>query len=167
VLVDSSLTATGAPIVVNQNDVRAIQLAKAALYAGTKLLMAHRKVERVERVVLAGAFGSFISPLHAMILGLIPDCELDKVVAVGNAAGDGARFALLNRGLRLKAVELARWVQHISTPLESSFQDEFVAALNIPHARDAFPHLAEILPDTPKNDGGERRRSRFRNRMSN
>ena len=167
VLVDSSLTATGAPIVVNQNDVRAIQLAKAALYAGTKLLMAHRKVERVERVVLAGAFGSFISPLHAMILGLIPDCQLDKVVAVGNAAGDGARFALLNRGLRLKAVELARWVQHISTPLESSFQDEFVAALNIPHARDAFPHLAEILPDTPKNDGGERRRSRFRNRMSN
>ncbi len=165
VLVDADLTATGAPIVVTQNDVRAIQLAKAALYAGTKLLMAHRQVERVDKVILAGAFGSFISPLHAMVLGLIPDCELDRVVAVGNAAGDGARFALLNRDFRNKAKELARWVQHISTPLESSFQDEFVAALNIPHARDAFPHLAAVLPQPAIHEGGSRQRSRVRHRL--
>ncbi len=161
-LVEASLSATGAPIVVTQNDIRSIQLAKAALYAGTKLLMNHRGVPRVDRVLLAGAFGSYISPLHAMILGLIPDCALDRVSAVGNAAGDGARFALLNKGLRLKAAELARWVQHISTPLEASFQDEFVAALNIPHSRDSFPSLVGILPETNNENGGRRQRARPR-----
>jgi uncharacterized 2Fe-2S/4Fe-4S cluster protein (DUF4445 family) len=159
-LVDAQLSATGNPIIITQSDVRAIQLAKAALYAGTKLLMAHRGVERVDRVLLAGAFGSFISPKHAMILGLIPDCELDRVSAVGNAAGDGARFALLNRGLRLKAEELRRGIGDVSTPLESSFQDEFVAALNIPHARDAFPALEGILPERVEEP--KRRRSRTR-----
>jgi uncharacterized 2Fe-2S/4Fe-4S cluster protein (DUF4445 family) len=159
-LLEAQFSATGSPIVITQSDVRAIQLAKAALYAGTKLLMAHRGVERVDRVLLAGAFGSFISPKHAMVLGLIPDCVLERVSAVGNAAGDGARFALLNRGLREKAEQLRGWVQHISTPLESSFQDEFVAALNIPHARDPFPALQGILPDRPVDV--KRRRSRIR-----
>jgi uncharacterized 2Fe-2S/4Fe-4S cluster protein (DUF4445 family) len=97
-------------------------------------------------VVLAGAFGSFISPFHAMVLGLIPDCDLDKVVAVGNAAGDGARIALLNIKIRQKAEQLARWVDYLETPLAASFQDEFVAALNIPHASDSFPHLDQFLP---------------------
>ena len=160
VLVDAAQSATGSEIAITQNDVRQIQLAKAALYAGTKLLMRHRGVEQVDRVLLAGAFGSFISPYHAMVLGLIPDCELDRVTSVGNAAGDGARFALLNRGLRRKAASIARWARHISTPLESSFQDEFVAALNLPHARDSFPHLKGSLPE----DTGERA-GRHRNRL--
>jgi uncharacterized 2Fe-2S/4Fe-4S cluster protein (DUF4445 family) len=150
-LVDASHSATGAPILITQNDIRQIQLAKAALYAGTKLLMAHRGVSHVDRIVLAGAFGSFISPVHAMVLGLIPDCDLEKVVAVGNAAGDGARFALLNKDLRRKATELVGWVRHISTPMESSFQDEFVAALDLPHASDAFPTLKGILPESQRN----------------
>jgi uncharacterized 2Fe-2S/4Fe-4S cluster protein (DUF4445 family) len=149
VLADETLTATGSPIVVTQSDVRAIQLAKAALYAGTKLLMKHRGVEKVDRVLLAGAFGNFIDPLHAMVLGLIPDCELERVAAVGNAAGDGARLALLNRELRRKAAQLARWVEHIATPLEASFQEQFVAALNLPHAVDPFPTLKNILPQAP------------------
>ncbi len=161
VLADESLTATGRPVVITQNDIRAIQLAKAALYAGTKLLMNHWGTERVDRVVLAGAFGSFISPYHAMVLGLIPDCDLEKVVAVGNAAGDGARFALLNRSLRLKAVRLAKWVEHVSTPLESSFQDEFVAALGLPHARDAYPTLKAFLPK-PTADSKQGHRNRIR-----
>jgi len=160
VLVDAALSATGSQIVITQNDVRAIQLAKAALYAGAKLLMAERGVDRVNRVVLAGAFGSFISPLHALVLGLIPDCPLDRVVAVGNAAGDGARFALLNRKLRIKAAELARWAVHVSTPLSASFQDEFVAALGLPHASDPFPTLEGILPDI----SGERK-NKHRNRI--
>ncbi|HLE52485.1 MAG TPA: ASKHA domain-containing protein [Anaerolineales bacterium] len=160
VLVDTALSATGSPIVITQNDVRAIQLAKAALYAGAKLLMAERGVNRVERIVLAGAFGSFINPLHALVLGLIPDCPLDRVVAVGNAAGDGARFALLNRKLRIKAAELARWAVHVSTPLSASFQDEFVAALGLPHASDPFPTLEGILPDI----SGERK-NKHRNRI--
>ncbi len=163
-LVDASLSASGKPILITQRDVRNIQLAKAALYAGTKLLMGHLGRDHVDRVLLAGAFGSFISPTHAMILGLIPDCDLEKVTAVGNAAGDGARFALLNRGLRAKAEELREWVQHISTPLEASFQDEFVAALNIPHARDPFPTLKGILPQ-PAEDNGPRRRNRIRDKL--
>jgi uncharacterized 2Fe-2S/4Fe-4S cluster protein (DUF4445 family) len=86
----------GPRIAVTQNDVRAIQLAKAALYAGARLLMDERGVESVERVVLAGAFGAHISPKHAMVLGMIPDCPLEKVSSAGNAAGTGARIALLN-----------------------------------------------------------------------
>jgi len=163
-LVDASLSATGSPIVITQSDVRAIQLAKAALYAGTKLLMAHLGIDHVDRVLLAGAFGNFISPVHALILGLIPDCDLENVTAVGNAAGDGARFALLNRGLRVKAEELREWIQHISTPMEASFQDEFVAALNIPHARDPFPTLKGILPQPPE-EKGRRHRNRIRDKL--
>lgn len=165
-LVEERLSATGAPIVITQNDVRQIQLAKAALYAGAKLLMAHRGVERVERILLAGAFGSFISPFHAMVLGMIPDCDLERVTAVGNAAGDGARFALLNRSLRRKAASLARSAKHISTPLEASFQDEFVAAINLPHARDPFPTLKGFLP-LPGDGRQEKIRNRVRNRPGN
>ncbi|MFU8772304.1 MAG: ASKHA domain-containing protein [Anaerolineales bacterium] len=163
VLVDKEYSATGSPIVITQNDVRAIQLAKAALYAGTKLLMANRGIERVDRVVLAGAFGSYISPFHAMVLGLIPDCDLENVVAVGNAAGDGARIALLNISQRQKAEQVARWVQYVETPLAASFQDEFVAALNLPHASDKFPHLEQIIPNgLPTSARTERRRKKDR-----
>ncbi len=162
VLADEVQTATGKPIIVTQSDVRAIQLAKAALYAGVKLLMAHRGVTHIDRISLAGAFGSYISPRHAMVLGMIPDCDLERVVAVGNAAGDGARIALLNREQRLEAVRLARWTEHVQTATEPTFQDEFVGAIALPHATDAFPHLAGILP-TPRPPsamrGSERRHS--------
>ncbi|MFQ5343872.1 MAG: ASKHA domain-containing protein, partial [Anaerolineae bacterium] len=92
VLATADQTSTGQPILVTQADVRAIQLAKAALYAGAKLLMNRASVKTVDKIVLAGAFGSYIDPKHAMVLGLIPDCDLEKVYAVGNAAGDGARI---------------------------------------------------------------------------
>jgi uncharacterized 2Fe-2S/4Fe-4S cluster protein (DUF4445 family) len=95
-----------------------------------------------------------------MVLGLIPDCELEHVYAVGNAAGDGARIALLNRRLREKASWLARWAEHVQMPLESSFQEEFVAALALPHARDPFPHLADVLPE-----GSAARKARPRHRI--
>ena len=146
VLVNAEQSATGAPIVVTQSDVRAIQLAKAALYAGVKLLMARHGTTSVDRIVLAGAFGSYIDPQHAMILGMIPGCALDRVHAVGNAAGDGARIALLNLGQRLEAARLAHWVQHVQTATDPSFQDEFVGAIALPHATDAFPHLDDVLP---------------------
>lgn len=160
VLVDGEQTASGQPIVVSQNDVRAIQLAKAALYAGIKLLMAHLGVGRLDRVVLAGAFGSYIDPLHAMVLGMIPDCDLQRVEAVGNAAGDGARLALLNLDQRAEAARLARWVRHVQTATEPMFQDEFVAAMAIPHASDPFPHLQGILPDSPDPSPRRARRDR-------
>lgn len=138
-------TASGHAITVHSDDVRAIQLGKAALYAGARLLMRRLEIDRVECIVLAGGFGSYIDPLHAMILGLIPDCDLARVRAVGNAAGDGARMILLDRQKRVEAEHAARWVHYVETAVEPSFQDEFVAAINIPHASDTFPHLAETL----------------------
>lgn len=161
VLVNSTHTATGQEIVVTQNDVRNIQLAKAALYAGAKLLMRHKGIERVDRIVLAGAFGLHIDPRYAMILGLIPDCELSRVTAVGNAAGDGARIALLNREQRKEAARLAHWVHHIQTAVDPNFQTEFVAALGLPNAVDAFPHLEGLIPTTPAS-GATRRSQRRR-----
>jgi uncharacterized 2Fe-2S/4Fe-4S cluster protein (DUF4445 family) len=134
-------SATGAAIVVSQADVRAIQLAKAALYVGAQVLLREFGATRVDRVALAGAFGSVLDPYHTMLIGMIPDCDLRCVMAVGNAAGDGARIALLNKAKRREAAEVARRVQHVSTPLEGDFQKLFMAALAFPHATDAFPHL--------------------------
>ncbi|MEZ4613840.1 MAG: ASKHA domain-containing protein [Caldilineaceae bacterium] len=138
-------TSTGDVIYVHSDDVRAIQLAKAALYAGSKLLMNRLNLADVDRVALAGGFGSYIDPKHAMLLGMIPDCDLAKVKAVGNAAGDGARMMLLDRKKRAEAQWAARWTTYIETAVEPSFQEEFVGALNLPHAVDAFPHLDPII----------------------
>ncbi len=138
-------TSTGSEIVVHSDDIRAIQLGKAALYAGTKLLMNRLELDTVDRIVLAGGFGSYIDPLHAMILGLIPDCDLGRVEAVGNAAGDGARMILLDKQKRTEAQWAARWVRYVETAVEPSFQTEFVGAIDLPHATDAFPHLVEVL----------------------
>ena len=162
VLATAAQTANGEAILVTQDDVRAIQLAKAALYAGAKLLMMRAGVERVDRVVLAGAFGSYIDPKHAMILGLIPDCDLERVYAVGNAAGDGARIALLNRSKRLEAQEIAHWVRYVETAIDPDFQDEFVKAIHIPHQSDLFPHLAGLLPEQPATPQRPRARRRRR-----
>lgn len=162
ILATADQTATGQPILVTQDDVRNIQLAKAALYAGCKLLMQRAGVERVDRILLAGAFGSYIDPQYAMILGLIPDCDLARVTAVGNAAGDGARIALLNREKRAEAQRLAKEVAYLETAVDPDFQDEFVAALHLPHARDPFPHLQGLLPETRA--AAQVTRSRRRNR---
>ncbi|MCB0061549.1 MAG: DUF4445 domain-containing protein [Caldilineaceae bacterium] len=138
-------SSSGQAIVVHSDDIRAIQLAKAALYAGAKLLMGRLGLTTVDRIVLAGGFGSYIDPIHAMMLGLIPDCDPAKVEAVGNAAGDGARMILLDRGKRGEAQWAARWVHYIETAVEPSFQDEFVGAIDLPHATDAYPHLQQML----------------------
>ncbi len=147
VLATPEQTTTGEPLLVTQQDIRNIQLAKAALYAGAKLLMNRAGIVSVDRVVLAGAFGSYIDPRHAMILGLIPNCDLEKVVAVGNAAGDGARIALLNRRKRQEAQEISRWVKYIETAVDPDFQKEFVGALHFPHAVDSFSNLKGMLPE--------------------
>jgi uncharacterized 2Fe-2S/4Fe-4S cluster protein (DUF4445 family) len=157
-LATAEQSATGEPIWVTQDDVRNIQLAKAALYAGCKLLMNRMGVTAVDRIVLAGAFGSYIDPKYAMLLGLIPDCDLEKVVAVGNAAGDGARIALLNRHKREEAQHLAEWVTYIETAVDPDFQNEFVGAIHFPHASDPFPHLQGYLPVVVETAAPRRRR---------
>lgn len=157
-------------ITITQNDVRAIQLAKAALYAGVRLLMDKLGVDNVERIRLAGAFGSYIDPKYAMVLGLIPDCDLEQVAAVGNAAGTGARMALLNRGHRREVETLVREVEKIETALEPRFQEHFVNAMALPNKTEPFPKLAEAvtLPartsPPPGAEGAARRRGGRRRR---
>ena len=141
--------------VVTQNDIRAIQLAKAALYAGVKLLMDKLGIEKVDRIRLAGAFGSYIDPKFAMVLGLIPDCELKNVAAVGNAAGTGARMALLNRGHRREIEELVGRIEKIETALEPKFQEHFVYAMALPNKVDAFPNLAAEVKLPERGAGAE------------
>ena len=147
ILATAEQTSSGKPLLITQEDIRSIQLAKAALYAGARLLMKRSGVDTVDRVILAGAFGSYIDPKHAMVLGLIPDCDLGEVHAVGNAAGDGARIALLNRQRRRQAGELARDIRYIETAVDEDFQEEFVKAMHLPHRQDPFPHLKGILPE--------------------
>lgn len=154
-------TATGAPkIVVTQNDIRAIQLAKAALYAGCRLLMDRLAIDAVDRIVLAGAFGAHISPLHAMIIGMIPDCDVDKVVSVGNAAGDGARIALLNTSARGEIENIVRRIEKVETAVESKFQEHFVNAMALPNKIDPFLKLLEIATLPTLTDGRPSRRRR-------
>ena len=129
-----------------QNDVRAIQLAKAALYAGARLLMDHFGVDQVARITLAGAFGSHIDVKYAMILGLIPDCDLAKVSAAGNAAGTGARIALLNHGARAEIEQVVRRIEKIETAIEPRFQEHFVAAMALPHASAPIPTWRRSCP---------------------
>ncbi|MBC7739936.1 MAG: DUF4445 domain-containing protein [Candidatus Saccharibacteria bacterium] len=158
-------TATGGPrIMVTQGDIRAIQLAKAALYAGARLLMDEMGVDHVDRVTLAGAFGAHISPKHAMVLGMIPDAPLDKVTSAGNAAGTGARIALCNVAARNQIEDTVHQIHKVETAIEPRFQEHFVNATAIPHATDLFPHLIGVatLPENSFNTAGARREGRRR-----
>ncbi|MFN7269308.1 MAG: ASKHA domain-containing protein [Cereibacter sp.] len=150
-------SADGGPVIkVTQTDIRAIQLAKSALYAGARLLMDEMGVDRVDRVVLAGAFGAHISPKHAMVLGMIPDAALDHVTSAGNAAGTGARIALCNKSSRAAIEHTVHQIHKVETAIEPRFQEHFVNANAIPHATDPFPELGRIvsLPDVSFNTGG-------------
>ena len=151
-------------ILVTQTDVRQVQLAKAALYAGIRLLQDRAGMDRIDRIRLAGAFGSHIDPKYAMVLGLIPDCDLNRVESAGNAAGMGALIALLNVPARGEIEAAVRRIEKIETAVEPKFQEYFVDAMAIPNKRDAFPKLFSVVdrpaagPDTAGT--GRRRRRR-------
>ena len=152
-------------LTITQNDIRQIQLAKAALYAGCRLLMDHLGIDRVDRIRLAGAFGAHIDPVHAMVLGLVPDCDPTHVTSAGNAAGTGARIALLNGAARGEIEDVVRRVEKIETALEPRFQEHFVGAMGIPHTTEPYPRLAQVVPlPVPRISGGatgdERRQRR-------
>jgi uncharacterized 2Fe-2S/4Fe-4S cluster protein (DUF4445 family) len=139
-------TAIKHDIVICQKDIRAIQLAKGAMYSGARIMMNRMGVKKVDRVILAGAFGSYIDKSSAAVIGLFPDCDPKKVYAVGNAAGDGARIALLNTDKRDEADLWARRVEYVELTLEPDFNKTFTKALIFPHAEDKFPHLKDLLP---------------------
>ena len=157
-------TAENGPLImVTQGDIRAIQLAKSALYAGARLLMDAMGIDHVERITLAGAFGAHISPKHAMVLGMIPDAPLSHVTSAGNAAGTGARIALCSVAARNQIEYTVHHIHKVETAIEPRFQEHFVNANAIPHATDPFPNLLSIvtLPDVSFNtqgSGGRRRR---------
>ena len=150
-------TAQDGPLIsVTQGDIRAIQLAKSALYAGARLLMDEMEVESVDRVVLAGAFGAHISAKHALVLGMIPDVPLEQVQSAGNAAGTGARIALCNIGSRRAIEATVGQITKVETAIAPKFQEHFVAANAIPHKTAEFGNLRSIvqLPDVSFNTGG-------------
>lgn len=156
-------TSTGQEIIITQQDIRAIQFAKSALYTGAKLLMERRGVDKVDAVLLAGGFGTYIDKQRAMMIGLFPDCDLDKVYAVGNSAGDGAVLCLLNRQRRQQIRDIARWIDYVETAVEPNFQARFVDALGLPHTTDPFPHLKGLIPESPvSSEARPRRRARRR-----
>ncbi len=140
-------TSINTDITVTQGDVRALQLAKGALYTGAKLMMKKMGYTTLDRVELAGAFGSHIDREASLTLGMFPDVPIDNVVVVGNAAGDGARMALLNKAKRDEADYRARWVEFLEIATDPAFEKEFMQAMHIPHMKDKFPNLKKMLEE--------------------
>lgn len=150
-------------VLITQADVRAVQLAKAALLAGASLLMDHYGTETVDQIRLAGAFGNHIDPKYAMVLGMIPDCDLASVSGAGNAAGSGAIMALLSKTARAEVESLVESVEKIETATEPKFQEHFVSALGIPHKTADYPNLSRVVTIPARSGGGRRRRAGRRN----
>ncbi len=140
-------TSIGRDIPMTQQDVRQIQLAKAALFTAARTLLKRSGLESPDKIILAGGFGSYIDKEKAMLIGLIPDCVLENVYAVGNAAGDGARIALLNVEKRREIESVTRKVERFELPTDPEFQNQFMLATSFPHMSEPFPHIAHLIPN--------------------
>ena len=140
-------TSIGRDIPMTQQDVRQIQLAKAALFVAARTLLKRSGLQTPDKIILAGGFGSYIDKEKAMLIGLIPDCELDRVYAVGNAAGDGARIALLNVEKRNEIDSVTRRVERFELPTDPEFQNQFMLATSFPHMSEPFEHVAHLIPN--------------------
>ena len=147
VLAWANETSVGRDITMTIKDVRAVQLAKGAMYAGAKIMMGKLGFDTLDRVVLAGAFGSFIDREESLTIGMFPDVPVTKAYAVGNAAGDGARMALLDSTKRVEADEWARKVEYVELSVEPTFEKEFMMAMHLPHMKDRFPNLHAVLAE--------------------
>ncbi len=139
-------TSIGRDIPITQQDVRQIQLAKAALFTAARTLLKRSNLQSPDKIILAGGFGSYIDKEKAMLIGLIPDCELQNVYAVGNAAGDGARIALLNIEKRNEIDSVTRTVERLELPTDPEFQNQFMMATSFPHMSEPFEHIAHLIP---------------------
>ena len=155
-------------VLITQNDIRAIQLAKGTLYASVQLLMDKLRIKKIEQIRFAGAFGAHIDPKYAMLLGMIPDCPLDQVHSVGNAAGTGARIALTSVAGRDEIESEVLKMEKIETAIEPSFQEYFINAMAIPHKVDSFENLSQVvsLPVAEASDSVDPSRARRRRRSS-
>ena len=140
-------TSIGRDIPITQQDVRQIQLAKAALFTAARTLLKRSGLQSPDKIILAGGFGSYIDKEKAMLIGLIPDCALENVYAVGNAAGDGARIALLNVEKRTEIESVTRKVERFELPTDPEFQNQFILATSFPHMSEPFEHIAHLIPN--------------------
>jgi uncharacterized 2Fe-2S/4Fe-4S cluster protein (DUF4445 family) len=143
----SEETSIGRDIPITQQDVRQIQLAKAALFTAARTLLKRSGLQSPDKIILAGGFGSYIDKEKAMLIGLIPDCALENVYAVGNAAGDGARIALLNVEKRNEIETVTRKVERFELPTDPEFQNQFMLATSFPHMSEPFEHIAHLIPN--------------------
>jgi uncharacterized 2Fe-2S/4Fe-4S cluster protein (DUF4445 family) len=134
-------------IPITQQDVRQIQLAKGALYVAARTLLNQFGLKAPDKILLAGAFGTYLDKTRAMMIGMIPDCPLENVYSVGNSAGDGARIALLNLERRQEAAKVAARVNRYELPADPNFQQQFMLAMNFPHMSEPFPHIAHLIPN--------------------
>jgi uncharacterized 2Fe-2S/4Fe-4S cluster protein (DUF4445 family) len=147
VLAWANETSIGRDVSITIKDVRAVQLAKGAMYAGSKIMMQKLGFESLDRVVLAGAFGSYVDREECLAIGMFPDVPIEKAYAVGNAAGDGARMALLDANKRKEADYWARQVTYVELSVEPTFEREFMMAMHLPHMKDKFPNLKAVLKE--------------------
>jgi uncharacterized 2Fe-2S/4Fe-4S cluster protein (DUF4445 family) len=121
-------------VYLSQRDVRELQFAKGSIATGIKILMNILGVAAadLDEVYLGGSFGSYLNPESAKIIGLVPDVDVDKIVAVGNSAGEGAKIALLSYRERQVAFELPSRIEYIELSGRSDFNDAFVEVLRFP-----------------------------------
>jgi len=141
-------TAIKSDIAVTQADIREVQLAKAAVYTGASILMRHMKVayQDIRKVFLAGAFGNYVDPQSARVIGMYPEVPLERVQFVGNTAGSGARMALLSVDARKAAEKIAERVGYLELGADPDFQNEFLKATYLPHQEiERFPKISKML----------------------
>jgi uncharacterized 2Fe-2S/4Fe-4S cluster protein (DUF4445 family) len=135
-------------IAITQKDIREVQLAKAAIYTGCHMLMKrkHAAPEDIKKLYVAGAFGTYLNLENSKLIGMLPDIPTKSIIFVGNAAGAGARMALISKKLRHTATSISRKVDYVELALEQDFQSEFGSAMFFPH-RDLgrFPSLKNAL----------------------
>lgn len=145
-LVDETSTSHGRPLLLTQRDVRQLQLAKAAIAAGIQVLLEERRLkpEDVDEVLLAGAFGNYFDPRSACAIGLLPPQLLEKVRQIGNAAGAGAKIALLSRHECRRAGAIARAVEYVELSAYPGFNNIFTASLEFPELRSSTARGVKI-----------------------
>ncbi len=149
VLAWESETSIGKDIVITQGDVRAIQLAVGSIYAGAWIMMRELDIETIDKVVLAGAFGSHLSQFSCLLMGMFPDCDISNIFSVGNSAGDGARLCLVNKVKRKEADEWARKVRYVELTVFEDFERVFMKSMQFPHMDHPFPHVQHVLDEIP------------------
>jgi uncharacterized 2Fe-2S/4Fe-4S cluster protein (DUF4445 family) len=151
IIVRKEDTSLNRNITISQSDIRQLQMAKAAFYAGMRMMLMDLNIkDEIKQIYLAGAFGNYIDKDNTKFIGMIPDINSDKIFQIGNAAGIGAQNCLLNIDLRKKSMQMLKKIQYVEIATKKEFQREFAEAMYFPHMNlDLFPNLKEYR-DIPK-----------------